>query len=78
MILAVTRIAGILIGVITSQLLSVLVMPRTATVEAIGEINKSMRGLAELNRLTWQASAFGAKVLKSLEAGHEGGQQAPG
>ena len=52
--LTITRITGICSGVILSEIMAVLVFPRSATGEALTHMRTAMKKLTVLNALAWQ------------------------
>ena len=53
-ILTLTRITGICSGVILSEILAVLVFPKSATSEALTHMRTALKKLTELNTMAWQ------------------------
>ena len=52
--LTITRILGISFGVLLSEIVSVVVFPKSATQEALVLLRKSLQKLTELNAMAWQ------------------------
>ncbi|KAL4422455.1 hypothetical protein ABPG75_008652 [Micractinium tetrahymenae] len=50
---AVTRICGIAAGVATMLLMSVLILPKSATIESLRTLRKALLKLREINSLVW-------------------------
>ncbi|GAX75211.1 hypothetical protein CEUSTIGMA_g2655.t1 [Chlamydomonas eustigma] len=57
---AVVRIGGIISGALVSLMLSVIILPRSATVEACREAKKALKLLIDLNDLVWSSHHFPA------------------
>ncbi|KAK9809523.1 hypothetical protein WJX73_008638 [Symbiochloris irregularis] len=54
LVLTITRIAGICSGVILSEIMAVIVFPRSATSEALSHMRTALTHLTELNALAWR------------------------
>lgn len=50
---AVTRIAGIVSGVLTMVVMSVLILPKSASIESLRTLRSSLQKLAEINTAVW-------------------------
>lgn len=54
LVLTITRITGICSGVILTEILAVLVFPRSSTSEALTHLRTALKRLTELNAMAWQ------------------------
>lgn len=52
-VFAIVRVSGILLGVLIMLLLSVVVLPKSATVEALHCMDEALGSLSRLNRFVW-------------------------
>lgn len=50
---AILRTGGIVVGVLVSMILSVVLLPHSATVECLKDIQKAMASIKDLNKLVW-------------------------
>ncbi|KAK9806935.1 hypothetical protein WJX72_007993 [[Myrmecia] bisecta] len=72
--LTITRISGIVSGVVLSLITAVLIFPKSATEEALANMRKSLESLTKLNKAAWQHGAL-YKVVRHAE---DGGAAGPG
>ena len=56
-ILALVRIAGIVAGGVVSLILAVLILPRSANIEACRETKRALKLLIELNQEVWKGTS---------------------
>ncbi len=54
LLLTVTRIGGISSGVLIMLFLSLVILPKSATLEAVGNVSSALKTLVALNTLTWK------------------------